>query len=1218
MYQRVLVTLFALFIAGTSFGQSILNSGDPVLIYNPGAPLGTPTNPAGALVNDNLIYKWIYSPTLKYGFDRLPTNWDKSKFKCYKVNNMDFRLRFPNNYDSTNPGKYPVVIFWHGGGEIGAIQENQDQLYWGAQLYEQRINAGEWNGFLLFPQESKIGFDTSHFRNVNIILDSIQKSCAADLDRVIHMGLSEGGGASVHYGIFYPQRIAGMVPSDPIDVSTYITSQGGTTNDLLNKYLQIPIYVGNGGLDGGPNPLEAMSFLYNVGGAGGNIYQSYYYNYGHSAWSPQWVQKDFYNNYILSTFWNTAHKAQPLVYYNKTSYCTGDAISTKLGITAGYLSYQWQMDNGSGFTPIVGANSNTYTATQTGRYIVRFQHADGTWSVWTPNPVAISTHACSVDTVFKESFEQYPVLYYASTNYKDLENGSPCPGATSGSPQINQNGFFPTGTLVFTHDARGVQGGRFMLNATAATSCTYGVNDQVWGTYQPITVAPNTTYTLSFYLGNESVQAKNFSPVSPLAKIIPDVIDNNYQHLVTSSGVSTTGVGDLSWKKFSFNFTTGPYTTSVNLALLNATATSGTSGTGNDFAIDEISVSKASPVPAPGGVATNLQLWSRAGTINGADNSAVQLWNNDDLNSNSLVQSVSGNEPKLRNTAANFINFNPIVSYTSGTNQAMFVNQGFAGTAAHTAAHAFVMMKSAITTENKNIFLETQASSKSITLAVQNGGNIVWTAGTAGTNSVTATGVNETSRPVLWSFSKDDVNGTGSGFKQDIRKNGVLMGSNNTVGGFTGNNSNFLIGANQALPQTSFGANIAEVVYYLDANINAGTQNKIESYLALKYGTTLGFKAAPQNYRASDSTIFWNASSGYQVDVFGIGTDSTSGLIQTKSNSVNSGSGDGTGQPAKGNLVLVTNTSLMDKQFLMIGHDSTSLTQRPITNIEAPFVLQGAIRLTRTWLVNNTGAVGPVDLSFDSTGLSELSGGAILSNYALLIDSDGDGNYNTGTATVYYATSAAGKKILFSGVTLPNNVTFTILTVRSPNSTLPATWLGFNVVAKNDNAQLTWQTSEEINVDHYSVEHSLTGGSYVAVGARTANNSTGINTYSFTHGPLSTGVHYYRIRRVDKDGVSEFSVVKTVNITSTGANMEVRPNPVVGSNLLLAISTQQNAKADIHIMSVDGKTILQQSTNLQQGMNTINMNVANVPSGIYLVQLVLNGELVTKKFIRQR
>jgi len=413
--------------------------------------------------------------------------------------------------------------------------------------------------------------------------------------------------------------------------------------------------------------------------------------------------------------------------------------------------------------------------------------------------------------------------------------------------------------------------------------------------------------------------------------------------------------------------------------------------------------------------------------------------------------------------------------------------------------------------------------------------------------------------------------------------------------------------------------NVAEVIYYLDANINATTQSRIESYLALKYGTTLGKTTAVSNYLASDgATIFWTGNTTYQNDVFGIGTDSLSGLVQKISNSANSGSGDGTGQSGKGNLVLSTNTDLADKSFLMIGNDAGPMV--PVKTITSGSNnLIGAIRIDRFWKVNNTNNVGPVDLSFDTTGLGNLKGGALLSNYSLLIDNDGDGNFSTGVQSVYPATSApfGTKKIIFSGVTLTNNVAFTIITVPSPNATLPATWLGFTAIAKKDNALLNWQTSDEINVDHYSVEHSLTGSSYLSVGTVNAHNNSGVNSYNFTHASLPAGIHYYRIVRVDRDGKFEYSVVKTVTISNNGANIEVRPNPVVGSTLTLAISTQQNSKVDIHIMSIEGKTIQQQSANLVQGSNIINMNVAALPSGMYMVQMILNDEVVTKKFVRQ-
>ncbi len=409
---------------------------------------------------------------------------------------------------------------------------------------------------------------------------------------------------------------------------------------------------------------------------------------------------------------------------------------------------------------------------------------------------------------------------------------------------------------------------------------------------------------------------------------------------------------------------------------------------------------------------------------------------------------------------------------------------------------------------------------------------------------------------------------------------------------------------------------VAEVIYYLDANINAARQNRIESYLATKYGMTLGTAAAPVSYMASDSsTVFWPASTTYQNDVFGIGVDSLSGLNQLESNSINSGSGDGTGQPNKGNLILTAIAPLGDKDFLMIGNDANVLTEHLIVPGEAPAAVQGITRVGREWFVKNTGNVGSVTLTFDTTGLT-LAGGSTLANYILMIDSDGDGNFMTGTVSFFYATSSAGKQINFSGVTLNDGVDFTILT-QKPASSLPETWLGFTAQNINGNGVLNWETSQEMNVDYYAVEHSTNGLDFTVIGVNPANNSLGLNYYTFTQQSLSAGMHYYRIRAVDRDGVFKYSDVRSIKVSALNA-IQIRPNPVSGSTLTLGISLQQNAPAMIQVVSIDGKVMLRMNTQLTQGVNTVNLNVDAIPTGIYLVQVQMNDDAVTKKFIRTR
>lgn len=206
---------------------------------------------------------------------------------------------------------------------------------------------------------------------------------------------------------------------------------------------------------------------------------------------------------------------------------------------------------------------------------------------------------------------------------------------------------------------------------------------------------------------------------------------------------------------------------------------------------------------------------------------------------------------------------------------------------------------------------------------------------------------------------------------------------------------------------------------------------------------------------------------------------------------------------------------------------------------------------------------------------------------------------------------------MFSGVSLPDDAAFTIIT-NNVSVALPAVWLGFTAEPVSGNGLLKWKTSDEINVATYSVEHSFNGVSFTTVGMVAANNNTGVNNYSFVHPDLAAGIHYYRIRRTDKDGKFEYSDIKSIKITTSGANVQVRPNPVVGPNLVLAVSTQQSSKTTIQVAGVDGKVIITQNANLTSGNNLLNINVGTVPPGIYLVRVQLADEMITRKFIKQR
>lgn len=549
MLKNVFIVFAAALCCCTNLcAQNVFSPSDAIVTYNSAAAAGSATNPNQPAAG--VMGKWVRTSRV---------SWSTTNFKSYIWNGMAFRMRFPNNYNAANATKYPVIVFYHGGGEIGTIYDNEDQLYWGAQVFEQRINNGEWNGFLIFPQETSIGWDDTYFSRVNGVLDTLQKYNNSDPDRLIAMGLSSGGYGSIAYASAYPQRVAAIVSSSP--------EQARTLSSTIPGFLHVPLWIANGGLDVNPDPYNAQGFYTDYRNAGGNIYQTYYVNDSHDTWEDMWNQKNASGGYITSAYWNTAHKAQPLVYFQNQQFCSSGAISAHMGITAGYYAYQWQQNGGT----IAGATGNEYTATQAGIYSVRFMRtATSAWSAWTPNPVVISTKSCATDTLYEEHFTADN--YFVSAAEYSIGNFT-CGG-----------GIMTSGTNVLTQDATGVQGSRYLVNyTTPGSGCTFAAGDRVWNTYSPVTVLPNTNYEYSFYVANQTA-------TSP-AQIAPTI---NGTPLIAGS-VSATGTGNTSWKKFTYTWNSGAFTY-ADLALINRNAAT----TGNDFAVDEISFKLAPALPVPG------------------------------------------------------------------------------------------------------------------------------------------------------------------------------------------------------------------------------------------------------------------------------------------------------------------------------------------------------------------------------------------------------------------------------------------------------------------------------------------------------------------------------------------------------------------------------------------------------------------------------------------
>jgi hypothetical protein len=607
----------------------------------------------------------------------------------------------------------------------------------------------------------------------------------------------------------------------------------------------------------------------------------------------------------------------------------------------------------------------------------------------------------------------------------------------------------------------------------------------------------------------------------------------------------------------------------------------------------------------PGGV-TGSVLWLKANT-----NASSAAWNDNSAQGNNLVQASVPDQPTL---ATNLFNFNPGFQ--------------FDGISSHFSNLAPVNFPTGST--SRTIFAVANSNSTS-------GYHWLFTYGNPGTiNGTCQLGSGNVNAVLTNAYfgSSSDMSTTASFWDNSLNANGALVCftmADGTLtqtlrdrgidlisltpyrGDLSAPSANAFLGRLGPPFGEYWDGSMAEVIMF-NTDLSAVNRNQVESYLALKYGFTLGSITTPISYTASDgSTVFWTGSAVYQNEVFGIGTDNGSSLTQTQSNSSSTGDGGGVGQIAKGNITLSVATALADNQFLMIGNDAGAFTESVIAAGQAPPIAVGAKRVARNWRVQNTGSVGNVDLGFDITGFS-FGGGNTLSEYRLMIDNDGDGDYTTGTQTFIAPSSLNGSVFNFTGITLPNNAVFTIIT-QAAGSTLPATWKEFNVQLRGNRALLNWKTTDEFNADFYSVEHAADGVGFREIGTTAAKNTPGIHSYSFTHENLAPGNHFYRIKLVDKDGKYQYSITQSVGIAGN-TRVSLRTNPVHSNRFELLVNVVQPAAITLRILTPDGKIVKTVTNRLTAGSTIVTTDITGLAAGIYLVEATVDKQVYTSRLVR--
>lgn len=281
------------------------------------------------------------------------------------------------------------------------------------------------------------------------------------------------------------------------------------------------------------------------------------------------------------------------------------------------------------------------------------------------------------------------------------------------------------------------------------------------------------------------------------------------------------------------------------------------------------------------------------------------------------------------------------------------------------------------------------------------------------------------------------LNGGANGTTQTHSSIGSSLGGNI----FGANN-----GAGTGGDDTGVTGSICEVIVYGAGNITDAERRKVDSYLAIKYGLTLG-RLNIQDYLSSSGLSVWSgtANSAYNNNIAGIARDELSLLYQKQSISANSNQQQVIiGLPGMANSNDSNTGTLSDGQFLLWGDNGLSRT--PSAAISG--VPGTNFRFASVWKVQNTGSVGTVRVMWPQ-GLNNLK----------LVQNASDPTFTTGNiSTDMFANTQTinGTVYNYADVTLTNGQYFTFAAqVYAPGGVVT----GLSLWLKSDEGVTTSGTS---------------------------------------------------------------------------------------------------------------------------------------------------------------
>ena len=541
---------------------------------------------------------------------------------------------------------------------------------------------------------------------------------------------------------------------------------------------------------------------------------------------------------------------------------------------------------------------------------------------------------------------------------------------------------------------------------------------------------------------------------------------------------------------------------------------------------------------SPGGVSSGLNIWliASAGTNTTVDGEALTSWADQSGSGHDASDNGGSGTVTYESGVTDLVNFHPVIKMVSADKTMSF----------------------------------TQFSSRDLIIVCRVDGSTPDFGGIIGHTSVGPMTNRISGMNAVWRSGSDQWANAG------IEVNGHSDNNHNREVHVTFQNSNVLRpitsvgGYYHVNSSRSFTGEIMEVIGY-SSNLSSNSVDRIQSYLALKYGITLD-QSSGIDYLASNGISVWDASENttYKHDIAGIGKDTSGELDQPKSKSQNSDA----------ILTIESASNISDAHWLIwANNDGVTTTAGSVMISSTTYE-----RMGRVWHIQeknhtengSTGVgtadeLGNVDLSFDLTGITHVQ-----SNVRLLVGSDE--NFTLGTYTSHAGTFD-GDQVTFSGVDVDDGEFISL-------TTDVAKFLSFSVVeaTQPSNTQLNAVITPLVKVAIVDSDDNVLTGRTDEITLAIDNDPSG-GSASLTGATVSavSGIAEFTNLMIDEVGTG-YTLLATSDLlaSATSGSFDITPGPIdvsetgteiTGVNLIRTADGLEQATITVQLKDVQGNNI---------------------------------------------